>query len=540
MPNLGLGIGVEKLSRFDSSVIDESSFVMLWDTEAVTPGATEIDLPLRWDYGYNGGYNFTVHWGDGTKDEITSYADVAKTHTYANPGEYVVVINGNIGYFRFGNNAYAPLLREIYQWGSYYWSNISSGGNQHFYGCSNLTISATDQPQNILNLESAFINCKALTTGVGHWDVSNCVSFFQTFYNCDLFDENLNSWDTSSATSMRAMFYFCPVFTNGGASTLDFDTSSCTNMQDMFYRCYLFNCDVSGFDMSNVTTTQRMFNEASSFNNNGSSDIQNWTFTSALTNMATMFACISFGPGSFNQPINNWQIPSSVTNLRQLFYNQQNFNQDLDLWDTSGVTDMLQVFALCTNFNGNIDNWDVSNVLNIEQCFSSATNFNRNIGSWRLSSCTNVYRMFINAYAFNNGGSDTIKDWDVGLVESFISMFQGARAFNQPMTNWDVSSGTNFSHIFFDARALDQSFATWDVSNATNLTNFHFTVTGGVGLSTANYDATLIAWNSLPSLPSSQIVWFKDAQYTAGSAAETARNNIISTYSWTLNDGGPV
>jgi len=56
----------------------------------------------------------------------------------------------------------------------------------------------------------------------------------------------------------------------------------------------------------------------------------------------------------------------------------------------------------------------------------------------------------------------------------------------------------------------------------------------GANLSTANYDAILIGWNNLPSLQNN-VTLDSSAHYCQG---ETARNNIISTYSWTINDAG--
>lgn len=46
----------------------------------------------------------------------------------------------------------------------------------------------------------------------------------------------------------------------------------------------------------------------------------------------------------------------------------------------------------------------------------------------------------------------------------------------------------------------------------------------GVTLSTANYDALLIGWNSLPSLKNGVIF--------------DARQNLINAHGWTITDGG--
>ena len=58
----------------------------------------QIRLPLQ----SNGDYDFTVYWGDGTSNQITSHNDNHKTHTYQQQGVYRINIVGKITGFRFG------------------------------------------------------------------------------------------------------------------------------------------------------------------------------------------------------------------------------------------------------------------------------------------------------------------------------------------------------------------------------------------------------------------------------------------------------
>jgi len=68
------------------------------------------------------------------------------------------------------------------------------------------------------------------------------------------------------------------------------------------------------------------------------------------------------------------------------------------------------------------------------------------------------------------------------------------------------------------------------------------------GLSTSNYDATLIGWEATlqaayPSgvgYPHSITITFGGSQYTGGGAADAARASLISTFGWTITDGGSV
>jgi hypothetical protein len=59
----------------------------------------------------------------------------------------------------------------------------------------------------------------------------------------------------------------------------------------------------------------------------------------------------------------------------------------------------------------------------------------------------------------------------------------------------------------------------------------------GCTLSTANYDASLIAWST--GSPHSGITFSGgNSKYTTGGAGQTARNTLTGTYGWTITDGG--
>jgi hypothetical protein len=80
----------------------------------------------------------------------------------------------------------------------------------------------------------------------------------------------------------------------------------------------------------------------------------------------------------------------------------------------------------------------------------------------------------------------------------------------------------------------------WDVTNITVNHNF---MTYAVGLlDTTNYDALLVAWEADVAAVvgySNGGTWnFGTVQYTTGSAADTARSNLINNHGWTIQDGG--
>ncbi|MFX1239434.1 MAG: hypothetical protein ACFE8P_17165, partial [Promethearchaeota archaeon] len=66
------------------------------------------------------------------------------------------------------------------------------------------------------------------------------------------------------------------------------------------------------------------------------------------------------------------------------------------------------------------------------------------------------------------------------------------------------------------------------------MTNMFFDAT----LTTANYDSLLIGWARLTSLQNDVSFHAGGSRYTPDGLAEAARNDLISTYSWTITDGG--
>ncbi|MYH03958.1 MAG: BspA family leucine-rich repeat surface protein, partial [Cenarchaeum sp. SB0675_bin_21] len=206
------------------------------------------------------------------------------------------------------------------------------------------------------------------------------------------------------------------------------DLSEVTTMQNMFRDASSFDGDLSSWDVSGIQDMDGTFRGASSFDGNVSS----WD-TSGATDMSKMFQ----DAGAFNQPLGSWNV-SDVTHMDSMFEFATSFDQPLDSWNVAKVTDMSNMFYRATSFDRLLNNWDVSSVTDMSEMFSGAASFNRPLNSWNVSSVTDMSRMFA-VTPFNR----PLDSWDVSSVTSIDAMFNRATSFNQPLNTWDVSSVTD-------------------------------------------------------------------------------------------------
>ncbi len=254
--------------------------------------------------------------------------------------------------------------------------------------------------------------------------------------------------------------------------------------------------------------------------------VQQWG-TQKWTSMAYMF----FGCFTFNSFPTQAPDLSLCTDMGSMFYRADAFNQPIGSWNVSNVTNMFRMFEDASAFNQPLESWDVSNVTDMSYMFTYASAFNQNIGSWNVSKVTDMGYMFYSASAYNQ----PIGTWNVSQVTYMGSMFYDATAFNQPIGSWDVSQVTNMKFMFGYAFAFNQPIGSWNVSKVTDMVRMFV----DSGLSTANYDATLIGWSTRGAnggvLKSGVTFSGGSSNYCNGLGA---RNFLINTYKWVITDGG--
>ena len=135
----------------------KSAFISTWRTnrpnERITLPLVETDETSSSEDDFL--YNFTVDWGDGNSDTITSHDDFKRTHTYANAGTYEVTITGVLEAWSFEE---VPESRDkliaIPQLGDVGFKYLKGG----FRGCSNLGQIEGGDTSEVYTMESMFVD----------------------------------------------------------------------------------------------------------------------------------------------------------------------------------------------------------------------------------------------------------------------------------------------------------------------------------------------------------------------------------------------
>ncbi|WP_371805338.1 BspA family leucine-rich repeat surface protein [Candidatus Lokiarchaeum ossiferum] len=325
-----------------------------------------------------------------------------------------------------------------------------------------------------------FYGCSNLNlTAIDNLNLTGTTNLFRFFRGCTNLGTsgNMTGWNVSKVTSMDEMFYEAETFNQDISG---WEVSQVSTMEEMFQDAINFNQDIGEWNVSNVITMEEMFYRAESFNKS----IEDWDVSNVI-NMNQMF----YHAESFNQPIGSWNV-SKVTDMGSLFQYAYVFNQPIGNWNLSSVIDLSLIFYQASNFNQDISGWDVSKITDLTFIFLGASAFNQDIGVWNISSVTSMLGLFSGASAFNQdigswntsnvvnlGGvfnsatqfNQNISDWDVSSVTDMSNLFRDATNFNQDISRWDVSSVTNMNFLFGDAISFNQDINTWDVSGVTNM-----------------------------------------------------------------------
>jgi surface protein len=293
-----------------------NNLVLVYDT-SLEPENNTISVPL------NGTVNCTIDWGDGSSESHTTTG--FKTHTYANPGVYVVQISGTMTILNYGNfgsafNNRAKLVRCL-SFGSVGLTSLDRG----FQSCVNLIQCPASLPttSNVTALTNTFAFCNTFNDSrIAQWNLSTVGAIAGIFFRANAFNQPIGSWDTANVATMNNAFDGANAFNQPIGS---WDTASVLNMANMFNGATDFNQPIGSWNTAAVTSTFQMFLNATSF----SQDISGWDIRK-VTNMGSMFSGSSWGTVNYDAALGAWADLADV---------------DLTIRNTANTSQAITAFA---------------------------------------------------------------------------------------------------------------------------------------------------------------------------------------------------
>lgn len=148
-----------------------------------------------------------------------------------------------------------------------------------------------------------------------------------------------------------------------------------------------------------------------------------------------------------------------------------------------------------------------------------------------LKNITSISEIFENCRILSSG----LENWDVGHITNMSKTFYYCYNINTSnIGNWDVSNVTNMGSLFqMYGGNSDINFSNWDFSSVSNMVNFLTWNT----LSVDNYDSLLI---SLTDTVTNTGVTLEGGYSKYSSNGEIAKNYLVNTMGWIINDAGLI
>jgi len=442
-----------------------------------------------------------IDWADGSDPEnfITTTNNIHTIdHTFVSAGLHDVQVSGSVRRLKLNSTN----LTEFSQWGTQPWG-IANGA---FKSCD-FVYSATDIP--VFDLPTLNQPVTGFTAqGMGLYEMFSLTGPLFTGH------ASFNSWDVDGVQSFFSMFESSEFNADISNWVLNPPVGSdiCW-INHMFQNNTTFNQNLDTLDVSNVTGFTGLFWGT----NNTASTLSSWDVSGSALDALNYMAFSYMFKDALHIPsgIGSWTFnttPGKDVYLSNMFDGTIGTIPDITGWDTSQVKSMSYMFQN-TSFNQDISSWDVSSIQDgFLYMFNGNATFNQDISSWDVSKNNSFSGMFRNS-VFNQD----ISAWDMTASNypftknvQLYGMFQNT-PFNQDISAWDISE-LKYGDVFMDNAAL----------------------------STLNYDAILISWES--QAPTKTVaINFGTTKYTkAPHLAAAAHASLISTYGWTITDGGPT
>ena len=462
------GGGSDKNGSGSGSTEPDPSFTSTW---RVPVDSKTITLPLV--SGYN--YDLTVDWGDGESSEITAHNDEDKAHTYAEAGDYNLVIEGTLEAWSFNNAGDKDKILSVENFGDLGYTNLSGA----FHGCTNLEDFKGGVTSDVTDMSSMFEGATAANPDVSNWDVSKVTDMTNMFNSSGLSKENYDAFLINLADNNASVEDVIL-----GATGIYYSSDDAKTARD-------------------TLTNDR-----------------NWTITDG-GDYAALFR-------------STWKISADGETITLPLVNGHNYNFTVDWGDGSPISeitehndpDRIHTYATAGDYNlvieGTLEAWSFNNAGDKDKILSV-----ENFGDLGYKNLSGAFHGSTRLSAFAGGVTSAVTDMS--------SMFEGATSANPDVSNWDVSKVTDMTNMFNGATAADPDVSGWVVSEVTGtgMTNMF----NSSGLSTANYDAFLINLADNNASVENVTLGATGIQYSSY-YAKIAQDTLEDDRGWTITDGG--
>ena len=482
-------------SNPDNPVEEPDPLAPFSSTWRVPVDSKTITLPLVEDYNYN----FTVDWGDGSSSEITAHNDEDKAHTYAEAGDYNLVIEGTLEAWSFNNDNTGDKdkILSVESFGDLGYKNLSGA----FHGCTNLEDFEGGVTSAVTDMSSMFEGATDTNPDVSNWDVSKVTDMNLMFNGATNADPDVSNWDVSKVTDMTNMF------NSSGLSTENYDA----------FLINLANNNTSVEDVILGAAGIQYSNDDAKTAQDTLVDDRGWTITDA---------------GDATPPfLSTWRVPENSKTITLPLVDDERYNYNftvkwgdgssskiiayddpakthtyaaagdynlvidglLEAWSFNnndhagdrdkilsvedfgdlGYKNLSGAFFRCTNL-GAFEGGVTSNVTDMNSVFFDASSADPDVSNWNVSKVTNMLNMFFDA----SSADPDVSNWDVSKVTNMAGMFSGATGADPDVSNWNVSKVTSMASMFAEATSADPNVSNWNVSKVTNMAGMFSGATG--------------------------------------------------------------
>lgn len=445
-----------------------------------------------WNYYPMGPFEFTIDWGDGTKERVSLPSGTTLdynsrlTHEYSASGEYTITIDGQVGELfglwsktsyptnnqssaephitrirSFGNLPFKS--SQVFQGGYGSWDsngnapNVSDKEMARYRGVESIPPLPSDMwnPRGILNYNSSDIQF-SFENNKCPYSIARLLFYHYVTNEANRTAEplDISNWDISDTYIYEGCFSYTyrPV---SGIENWRPPPSSDLNL--MFYYHYLNRLNFSGahYDLTgwNVEDCKSMYGMFQ--NCDATVDVSGWKVPPKFTHYP--------GRDDFNTAF--MDRCSGVYNYKY--------------WDTSQVTSLNNFFRGTINNVEDISNWDLSNLESIDYFLSSNNSWDTDLATYFPSSVRSQIKSIQGLISNSNYNYDLSGVFPNVEGSGIANLFQNNTTYDKDISWLVTDKITSLRYLLSRAGKVTADISQWDLSNVTDMSSMFYNMPTG-------------------------------------------------------------